>query len=471
MPRTKIVCTIGPATASAAMLRELVSAGMNVARLNFSHGTHEEHGSVLATLRELAAELERPVAVLQDLAGPKIRIGTILDGRVELETGQPFLLTTRDVPGDVRQASVTYRDLPQYLRPGDTLSLSDGTPILTVAEVADEDIRCRVTVGGPLSSRKGLSLADRSIPAPILTEKDRVDLAFGVSHGVDFVALSFVRTARDIEEVRNLVRESSAEIPLIAKIEQREAIDHIDAILQAADGIMIARGDLGVETPLERVPCVQKMIIAKANAAAKPVITATQMLRSMVESSLPTRAEVSDVANAVLDGSDAIMLSEETAVGAHPVTALRMMRKISASAEDCLPFASWHTRSGEHAGLSPEEGIAYAACRLAEQLGAAAIITFTKSGSTTRLVAKYRPAPPILALTPDPETYRRLALVWGAVPVRTDPVENPEEMELRAVDHALRSGLVAKGQKVVITGGLPLHVAGTTNLIKIADVD
>ncbi len=470
MPRTKTVCTIGPATASAAMLRELVGAGMNVARLNFSHGTHEEHGCVLATLRELAAELERPVAVLQDLAGPKIRIGAIPGGPVELRSGEPYVLTTRDVPGDSRQASVTYRNLPQYVKRGDTLSLSDGTPILTVEEVGDEDIRCRITVGGPISSRKGLSLSDRSIPAPILTEKDRADLAFGVSQGVDYLALSFVRTADDIEQVRRLVRESSAHIPLIAKIEQREAVDHIDAILQAADGIMIARGDLGVETPLERVPCVQKMIIAKANTAAKPVITATQMLRSMVESSLPTRAEVSDVANAVLDGSDAVMLSEETAVGAHPVAAVRMMRKICASAEECLPFASWRTRGGEHAGLSPEEGIALAACRMAEQLGAGAIVTFTKSGSTTRLVAKYRPALPILALTPDPETYRRLALVWGAVPVRTDPVENPEEMELCAVAHALRSGLVEKGRKVVITGGLPLHIAGTTNLIKIADV-
>ncbi len=471
MPRTKTVCTIGPATASAKMLRELVSAGMDVARLNFSHGTHEEHGRVLRTLRQLTVELERPVAILQDLAGPKIRIGAIPGGPVELRAGDPYSLTTRDIPGDARQASVTYRDLPQYIRKGDTLFLSDGAPILTVEEVGDGDIRCRVTVGGPISSRKGLSLSDRSIPAPILTEKDRVDLAFGISQGVDFLALSFVRTAQDVEEVRRLVREESTDIPLIAKIEQREAVDHIDEILRAADGIIVARGDLGVETPLEKVPCVQKMIIAKANAAAKPVITATQMLRSMVENPLPTRAEVSDVANAVLDGSDAVMLSEETAVGAHPAAAAGMMRKISASAEECLPFVSWHTRRGEHAGLSPEEGIALAACRMAEQLGAGAIVTFTKSGSTTRLVAKYRPAPPILALTPDPETHRRLALVWGAVPVRTDPVESPSEMELCAVDLARRSGLVAKGQKVVITGGLPLHVAGTTNLIKIADVE
>jgi pyruvate kinase len=470
MPRTKTVYTIGPATASAAMLRELVSAGMDVARLNFSHGTHEEHGQVLKTLRELAAELERPIAVLQDLAGPKIRIGAIPGGPVELRAGDPYVLTTHEVPGDAHQASVTYRDLPQHIRKGDTILLSDGAPILTVEEVGDGDIRCRVKVGGPISSRKGLSLSDRSIPAPILTEKDRADLAFGISEGVDFLALSFVRTAADVEEVRSFVREAAADIPLIAKIEQREAVDHIDEILQASDGIIVARGDLGVETPLEKVPCVQKMIIAKANAAAKPVITATQMLRSMVENPLPTRAEVSDVANAVLDGSDAVMLSEETAVGAYPAAAATMMRKISASAEECLSFASWHTRDGVHAGLSSEEGIALAACRMAEQLGAGAIVTFTKSGSTTRLVAKYRPAAPILALTPDPETHRRLALVWGAVPLRTDLVEDPNEMERRAVDQALRSGLVEKGQKLVITGGLPLRVAGTTNLIKIADV-
>ncbi|TFG54709.1 MAG: pyruvate kinase, partial [Candidatus Aminicenantes bacterium] len=313
MAKTKIVCTIGPASRSPRILKKLIQAGMNVARLNFSHGTHSEHLIVLRLIRGLSRELDRPVAVLQDLAGPKIRVGKIAAGTISLKPGALFTLTSRRVPGGTGQVSISYPHLPAEVRPGDALLLSDGALELVVLKTSTRDIVCRVVVGGPLVSHKGINLPSRSIKAPSLTRKDKVDLAFGIRHGVDYVALSFVRGAGDIAAARRFIQKRGADIPLVAKIEKHEALDHIDEIISAADAVMVARGDLGVETPLENIPQVQKMLIQKANRSGKPVITATQMLRSMVDGPRPTRAEVTDVANAVLDGTDAVMLSEETA--------------------------------------------------------------------------------------------------------------------------------------------------------------
>ena len=468
MRRTKIICTIGPATRSRKRLEELIEAGMDVARLNFSHGSQEEHGRTIQKIRRISRRSGRPVAILQDLAGPKVRIGPIENGPVLLKSRRSFTLTTRKVPGDDGRVSMTYKGLPKDVRAGDRLLLGDGDVELVVKETTATDIRCRVVVGGPLSSHKGINLPDRSISLPTLTSKDKRDLAFGIRNGVDYIALSFVRTVRDVQRVRRLVGRSGHDIPLIAKIEKREALNRIDDIVRAVDGMMIARGDLGVEIPIEHIPRVQKMLIERANRAGIPVITATQMLKSMVDNPRPTRAEATDVANAILDGTDAVMLSEETAVGKHPVQAVRVMSRIAEDTEAGFPHRAWLERFGRLEPLGQQEAVSHAACRLAEEIGAAAIITCTQSGSTTRLVAKYRPAQPILALTPDPATFRRLAFVWGAVPLRMQHSKSADEMERRAIRRAIDSGLVKSGQALVITAGLPLAVPGSTNLVKVA---
>jgi pyruvate kinase len=471
MKRTKVVCTLGPASSSRETIAAMIEAGMDVARLNFSHGEREDHGSALELVRSVAADLGRNVAVLQDLAGPKTRIGPIREGQVVLRAGHRFVLTARDVPGDEHEASLTYTDLPKDVAAGDRLLLADGTIELRAEDVTDRDIATRVVVGGPLSSHKGINLPDRSIGAPILSEKDRLDLAFGLEAGVDYVALSFVRTADDVREARELIDHHEGTAKLIAKIEKHEAVDNIDAIIELVDGVMVARGDLGVEIPVEDVPTVQKRVIEKANRAGKSVITATQMLTSMVTSPQPTRAEVSDVANAILDGTDAVMLSEETAVGSHPAAAVAVLSKVAAAQERVFPYTAWTRRMAEGSDMSPDEAVAHSACRIAEEIDAAAIITFTKSGSTTRLVAKYRPEQPILAMTPDETTVRRLALVWGAVPILTGRADDAGDIEQEALDLALESGLVKPGDRVLITAGLPVYVPGTTNLIKIASAE
>ena len=468
MKRTKVVCTLGPASTSRETIAALIGAGMDVARLNFSHGKRESHGDALDLVRSVAAELGRRVAVLQDLAGPKTRVGAIAGGQVILRAGEPFVLTSRDVPGDASAASLTYRDLPNDVAAGDRLLLADGSIELRAEEVTGEDIRTTVVVGGPLSSHKGINLPDRSIKAPILSEKDRADLAYGLERGVDYVALSFVRSADDVKEARTIIDESGSQAGLIAKIEKHEAVENVDSIIELVDGVMIARGDLGVEIPVETVPTVQKRIIEKVNRAGKPVITATQMLTSMVTSPQPTRAEVSDVANAIIDGTDAVMLSEETAVGEHPAGAVAVLSKVAGAQEAVFPYEEWTARLAESADMSPEEAVAHSACRIAEEIDAAAIITFTKSGSTTRLVSKYRPEQPILAMTPDEGTARRLALVWGAVPILTGPASDVDRMERDAVEHAVSGGYARPGDTLVITAGLPLYVPGTTNLIRIA---
>ena len=440
---------------------------MNVARFNFSHGTQAEHSEVIDTIRRTAARMGRPVAILQDLAGPKIRIGPIAAGSMRIESGALLTLTARQVPGDEREVSITYPDLPQDVEPGDAILVSDGTLELKVLETTGEDIACRVIRGGPVGAHHGINLPGRSLRVPSLTDKDRDDLLFGIQQEVDYVALSFVRRAADVLEARQFMEEHGANIPLISKIEKHEALEDIDAIIQAADGVMVARGDLGVETPLEKVPLVQKLLIQKSNQAGKPVITATQMLRSMVGSIQPTRAEVADVANAVLDGTDALMLSEETAVGAYPVETVDMMRRIAEDAELGFPFEGWRQRLHVKGLKTLPEAVGYAACDLAEDIDAASIITFTQSGSTARLVAKYRPHHLILAVTPLEETYRRLSLVWGVVPILSDGMRNTDEMMDKAFAAVLKSGLIRRGQKVVITAGAPVGISGTTNLIRV----
>jgi pyruvate kinase len=468
MRRTKIVCTIGPSSRDPAVLAGLVDAGMDVARLNFSHGTHDEHARVMAALRALGTRARRPVAILQDLAGLKIRIGDIAAGRVRLEPGAAFTLTSRPVAGDAGQASVTYPDLPRSVRPGDRLLLADGEIALEAEETTPTDVRCRVLTGGLLSAHKGISLPGRTVSGPSLTDKDREDLAFGIAHGVDYAALSFVRCADDVRVVRDFVARLGATTPLIAKIEKHEALGCVDEILDASDGIMVARGDLGVETPLEHVPLLQKMLIERANRAGKPVITATQMLLSMVDRPRPTRAEVADVANAILDGTDAVMLSEETASGSFPVESAATMRRIADDAESAFPYEQWMRRFEDRSLQGLPEAVAGAACELAEHIGAGVIVAWTESGATARLVAKHRPRRPILALSTRPEAARRLALVWGVEPLVVESGSDTDAMLQRAPGLAVAQGLLRTGETAVITAGIPIGVAGSTNLIKAA---
>ena len=413
--QTKIVCTIGPATSSDLELAALVEAGMNVARLNFAHGSHGQHGVVLARIRTLAERLDTPIAVLQDLGGAKIRIGTVADGSIILDTGHALVLTTEPVEGSTSRVSVSYANLPREVEAGDALLLADGTIELRVERVTGTEIYCRVVVGGRLTSRKGVNVPSGLSGLPVLGEKDLEDLRFGLEQEVDYVGVSFVRSAEDVLTVRTHIEALGGKARVIAKIETQAALDHFDAIADAADGIMIARGDLSLETPFARVPVVQKRLIAEARRRAKPVITATQMLYSMVSSPQPTRAEVSDVANAIVDGSDAVMLSEETAVGDHPIRAVEVMAAIAMETEDgALPYAPV---VGAMEPLTEEEAIVQAACQLASRLRSDVIITITETGEAARFAAKCRTRQPILALTSDPRTYRRLALVRGVVPL------------------------------------------------------
>ncbi len=452
-PKTKIVCTIGPATASEERLRELLHAGVDVIRLNFSHGTQADHQHVIERVRRLANQLELPVAILQDLAGPKVRIGTFTNGTITLEPGAPFTLTTRTVAGTAEAVSVSYPQLPQEVKLGDTLLLADGAVALVVEHVTPEDIACRVTAGGNLSAHKGVNCPSGLFSLPILSEKDLQDVQFGIEHGVDYMGLSFVRTAEDVSIAKAEIANRGAAIPVIAKIETQAALVHVDEILAVADGIMVARGDLGIETPLPRVPLVQKQLIAKANRLAKPVITATQMLWSMVDNPRPSRAEASDVANAVIDGTDALMLSEETAIGHYPVEAVRMMAAIATETERADLQVD---RGGGDQRPLPQteaEAVAHAACQIATAMAMEAIVTVTLEGTTARLVAKYRPAQPILAVTSHEDTYRRLTLVRGVTPLLLPTEVSTREAMVEKTKEVMRDyGL--RGKKVLIMSSI-----------------
>jgi pyruvate kinase len=469
MRRTKIVATVGPASSHPEILSRLIQAGIDVVRLNFSHGSQKEHGQTIKAVRRLASKLKRNVAVLQDLAGPKIRIGKLKEDSILLEAGRSVTLTTRETLGSETEISVSYKDLPSQVRPGDTLLLADGSLELSVLETGPTDIKCRVVIGGRLTSHKGINLPTRTLQLQPLTTKDRADLAFGIDQGVDYVALSFVRQASDIILAREMIDKGGAKTPVIAKIEKHEALEHIDEIIEVVDGIMIARGDLGIETPLERVPMVQKRLIRKATNAGKPVITATQMLRSMVESPRPTRAEATDIANAIFDGTDALMLSEETAVGAYPVESVRTMAKIAETTEYEFPYDLFERREP----VSEEylaDAISLGACFLARKINAKAIITPTESGETARLVSRHKPPHLILALSPHPATVRSLSLSWGVTPLQVSKFTSTDDMLLKATKAAKQSGHVVPGDRVVLTAGLPVGVPGNTNMVKVMTI-
>ncbi len=462
--KTKIVCTIGPSSGSESMLEQLILSGMNVARLNFSHGTHLDHSLLIQRIRSLSRQLNKPVAILQDLCGPKIRVGMLPENGIPLSAGDILTLTADKTDGKDGRVSVSYPDLPQEVQPGDRILLADGIMEVVVDRIEGPDIFCRVIAGGVLTSHKGLNLVTGTLHMPSLTEKDREDLAFGLGKKVDYVALSFVRRSEDILEVKAIMAHAGQDIPVIAKIEKHEAIENIDEIIRVSDGIMVARGDLGVEIPLENVPHIQKTLIQLTRKAGKPVIIATQMLRSMVDSPRPTRAEASDVANAVLDGADAIMLSEETASGMYPSESVRYMVRIATRAEKEYTY--------DHLlGLVPEkdisESVAHASCILADQLDAAAIITPTRSGSTARQVSKFRPRQPVLALCPEMEVVRRLCLCWGITPIYIPNADETDDPVERAAEIALQTSRYAPGDLVVITAGHPVWVAGLTNMISV----
>jgi pyruvate kinase len=468
--KTKIVCTIGPASESSGILEHLIRAGMNIARLNFSHGTHQEHLRKIKAIREIAEQLRTSVAILQDLSGPKIRVGKMREGGVELRRGEEFHLTTQILVGDERKASVTYPSLPQEVRAGDRILLADGMIELQVVEAEGQNIRCKVIVGGVLTSHKGLNFPTGTILASAFTEKDQEDLLFGIKNGVDFVGLSYVKEATDLERVKKFLRERSADIPIIAKIERKEALEDIDRILLASDGIMVARGDLGMETPIEKIPNVQKMLIRKANTSGKPVITATQMLRSMVDHTQPTRAEVTDVVNAIYDGTDAVMLSEETATGRFPVEAVQMMAKIARAAEEEFPHHRFLERRSSGGGDLPQ-AISRATSFLAQEVEATVIVTPTESGSTARWVSRLRPKQPILALSRHLSTVRKLNLCWGVHPILVTEWKDTDDMLERSKKMPKELGMASAGDRVIIIAGVPISIPGTTNLIKVEVVE
>ena len=457
---TKIVCTIGPATEDVDTIRRMIDAGMNVARINFSHGTHDEHLRQMEAVREASEKSGVPIAIMQDLCGPRIRVGEI-KGSIELREGQIVTLGG-EIP-------VTYPELYRDLKPGDRVMLADGEMVLEVVEVGEEEVKCRVVVGGELTSHKGINLPGVSLSVPSITEKDLEDLEFGLKNGVDWVAISFVRSAEDVRLIKRRIAEAGMDVPVIAKIEKHEALKELDRIIAEADGVMVARGDLGVELPLCDVPILQKEIIRKANDRGKPVITATQMLASMIERPRPTRAEVSDVANAIFDGTDAVMLSGETAIGKHPVEAVEVMAEVAVKAEEAIDYVGMMEARRMSAEPDVPDAIAHAACYIALDISAKAIICCTRSGATARLVSKYRPGIPIIAVTPDERVLRRLTLFWGVHPFLIEEISSTDRLIARAKEVALSSGFLSKGDRVVIVAGLPTDRPGTTNAIK-ADV-
>jgi pyruvate kinase len=464
MRRTKIVCTIGPASSSRAVLDRLVKAGMDVARLNFSHGTQAEHGEVIRTIREGEADWGRPVTILQDLQGPKVRLGAFVGGQANLVTGERFTLTSKSVKGTASRSSISHPEFLPALQQGDQIWMDDGMIQLVVDAVEDGEVHCRVTSGGTVSDHKGVSLPRLALPASVLTAKDREDLRFGIDHGVDYVAVSFVRSATDIQEVRRHLRELGADVPIVAKLERAEIVPNLAGILTLVDGVMVARGDLGVEVPLEEVPVIQKDVIRQARVGKVPVIVATQMLESMVDHVRPTRAEVSDVATAIFDGADAIMLSAETATGRYPVETVEMMARIAERAEQVTPTASLARPRPEAYGFP--EAVAESACQAARLLRAKAIVAFTQSGFTARLISHDRPDVPIIALTPFPEVQRRLGLFWGVSSRLVRKVETTDEMIEEVDATLLGDGTVRNNDVLVIISGAPMWVTGTTNLVK-----
>ncbi|EYE88594.1 pyruvate kinase [Fervidicella metallireducens AeB] len=468
MRKTKIVCTIGPTSQNEEVLKKLIENGLNAARLNFSHGTHEEHGERIKVIKKLREEMQKPIAIVLDTKGPEIRTGNFKEGKVELVEGQQFIITTRQVDGDNTICSVSYDKLHEDVVPGDTILIDDGLIGLKVEKIEGQDIYCRVQNGGPVSNHKGVNVPNVKINLPALTEKDIADIKFGIEQGIDIIAASFVRKASDVIAIRKVLEKNGGDgIQIVSKIENQEGVDNLDEIIKHSDGIMVARGDLGVEIPTEVVPLVQKKIIEKCNKAGKPVITATQMLDSMMRNPRPTRAEASDVANAIFDGTDAIMLSGETANGKYPVEAVATMARIAEKAETALNYESILAKRKRHHVPNVPDAISLAAVTTAMELNVSAIITATQSGYSAKKISKYRPQAPIIAVTPSEKTARKLSIVWGVYPIIAERMVSADEVMEKSVNVALEKGYVNKGELVVIAAGVPVGFTGTTNLMKV----
>jgi len=462
--KTKIVATIGPVTENKAAMEKLVKAGMNVVRLNFSHGDYNEHLNRVKLARAASEKFGKPIAVLQDLAGPKIRIGDFENGSVVLKEGAPFILTVKKCPGDEKKVFVNYKNLPKEVRKGSVIMLNDGKNKLEVKKVSGGDIHCKVLVGGAIKGRRGVNVPGAYLKISALTAKDKRDIEFGVKNGVDFMAISFVRTAADILKLRSILEKAKADIKIIAKIETKEAIENIDTIIDAADGVMVARGDLAVEVSAEKVPVLQKMIIKKCNDLGKPVITATQVLESMIKNPIPTRAEVSDIANAIFDGTDAVMLSEESTLGGFPVEAVEMMDRVARHTEANFNYEKVLKRKN----LLPKpiaDSISFAIANAAHNIGAKAIVALTESGFTARIISRYKPKQPIVALTPNKKTYNRLALSFGCYPRMIKQFDNLEDVVKTAKNVVVKDKFARRGDKIVIAAGIPFGKSTTTNLL------
>lgn len=469
MRKTKIICTMGPATDKEGILEQLAIEGMDVARFNFSHGDHEEQKQRLDRLKAIRKRIDRPIAALLDTKGPEIRIREFAEGKITLTEGQSFTLTAEEIPGTTEKVSITYKELYKDVKPGDSILIDDGLIGLEVEEIQGSDIRCTVINGGVVSNKKGINLPGVNVNMPFISQKDREDILFGIQEEFDFIAASFTRTADDVLEIRKILDENGGrDLNIIAKIENQQGVDNIDSIIEVADGIMIARGDMGVEIPLEDVPVIQKEIINKVYNAGKQVITATQMLDSMMKNPRPTRAETTDVANAIYQGTSAIMLSGETAAGKYPVEALRTMVKIALRTESDISYnKEFSILSREHeAKINMTTAISHATCMTAIDLGAKAIITVSRSGNTARMISKYRPGCMIVGCSPEEHTCRQLNMSWGITPVHIKEEYSMEILLLHATEAAERAGYVEKGDIVVLTAGVPLGRSGNTNLIK-----
>ena len=466
--KTKIVCTLGPASDTEEILTQLIENGLNVCRMNFSHGTHDEHKVRMDLVKKVRKELDQPVAILLDTKGPEIRTGNFDQPEVLLEEGQKFTITMKDVMGTKEMCTVSYKDLNKDVVVGDTILIDDGLVGLRVDEINADEIHCTVENSGIVKNHKGVNVPGVKINLPALTDKDVSDIEFGISQDIDFIAASFVRKVSDVMAIREVLEKNNAtHIQIISKIENQEGLDNLDAIIEVSDGIMVARGDLGVEIPTEEIPQAQKLMIKKCNQAGKPVITATQMLDSMMRNPRPTRAEVTDVANAIYDGTDAIMLSGETAAGKYPVEAVKTMATIAKRTEETLANdreVEIGTGDGE---LTVTNAISHATCETAKNLGAQSILTFTSKGYTARMVSKFKPMSPIIATTPDEGVMRRLNLSWGVYPIQALKAKDTDEMINIAINAAKDKGYIQPNNLVVITAGLPIGISGTTNLIKI----
>lgn len=468
MRKTKIVCTLGPATNDMEIMKQLIHNGMDAARINFSHGTYETHAETIAKLKQAREELNAPIPLILDTKGPEIRVKTFKEDKVRLEEDATFTLTTREVEGDVNIVSVTYADLPKDVHRGSRILIDDGLIELKVEDITETDVVCKVVNGGVVKSRKGVNLPGVEVNLPSLMEKDIEDLKFGVENGFDIVAASFIRSAEDVLKIRRVLEENGGgQMHIISKIENQQGVENIDKILEASDGIMVARGDLGVEIPPEEVPLVQKILIAKANRIGKPVITATQMLESMVHSPRPTRAEANDVANAIFDGSDAIMLSGETAAGAYPLEAVATMARIALKAESAVDYAAKLANTTEPARVNITNAISMAACATAAELKTAAITTVTKSGFTARMISRYRPACPLIASTSDETVWRQMNLIWGCKPMLYTGELPRGGVFDTALEIAVKSGLLKNGDTVVSALGMPLGFSGATNTLRV----